>query len=293
MRELRQLLRSATAEERQSLASLLEAEGYAVPKIVDAFWWNCQSIFGWVLGAEPEYHEIVRQVADKLGVSYSESDSSAELEIRIAQSVMRSLWDRMDEQQRKQMEAKLRQMAKEFDGSALLKSGSVFVALTSAHLSGFGVYLLASTALGAVSGAVGLVLPFAVYTTMSGAIAAIIGPPGWIAAGLFAVWKLTGPNFKRLIPAVIYVSALRSSGTVARPKAWRMVGRCGGACGKEQSYDLSHCNEPYGEVVLRSEDDHPTISGTAHCDLCGESIVLPMPTHCGAPVQELRLLPIY
>lgn len=293
MRELRHVLRTATKDERQTLAALLEEDGYTVPKIVDAFWWNCQSIFGWVLGSEPEYHDIVKQVANKVAVSYSDGESSAEIEVRIAQSVLRTLWDRMDDEQRRKMDAKLREIAQQFDGSALLQSGSVFAALTSAQLSGFGVYLLASTALGAVSGAVGVVLPFAVYTAMSGAIATIIGPPGWIAAGLFAVWKVTGPNYKRLVPAVIYVSMLRSRATAASPRAWRMVGRCGGGCGTEQSYDLNHCNEPYAEVVLRGDDDHPTVSGTAHCDLCGASTVLPMPTHCGAPVQDLRLQPIY
>ena len=28
--------------------------------------------------------------------------------------------------------------------------------------------------------------------------------------GLFTIWKLTGPNYKRLIPAILYVAMLRS-----------------------------------------------------------------------------------
>ena len=42
------------------------------------------------------------------------------------------------------------------------------------------------------------------------AIAALIGPVGWVGAGLFAIWKLTGPNYKKLIPAILYVSILRN-----------------------------------------------------------------------------------
>jgi uncharacterized protein YaaW (UPF0174 family) len=45
---------------------------------------------------------------------------------------------------------------------------------------------------------------------MSSAIAVIIGPVGWLGAGLFAIWKLTDANYKRLIPAILYVSALRA-----------------------------------------------------------------------------------
>ena len=86
----------------------------------------------------------------------------------------------------------------------------MFGALTAAQLSGFGVYLLASTSLGALTATLGVTLPFAVYTTMSSTIAALIGPVGWIGAGLFTIWKLTGPNYKRLIPAILYVVMLRS-----------------------------------------------------------------------------------
>ncbi|MBU7587572.1 MAG: hypothetical protein KAF91_32910, partial [Nostoc sp. TH1S01] len=53
-------------------------------------------------------------------------------------------------------------------------------------------------------------LPFVAYTTMSSTIAVIIGPVGWIGAGLFTAWQLTSPNYKRLIPAIIYICALRA-----------------------------------------------------------------------------------
>ena len=92
----------------------------------------------------------------------------------------------------------MKKTAQKFDkGGALLGSASIFGALTAARLSGFGVYLLASTSLSALTTAASLTLPFAVYTTMSSAIAVIIGPAGWGAAALYVIWKLTGPNYKR------------------------------------------------------------------------------------------------
>ena len=44
---------------------------------------------------------------------------------------------------------------------------------------------------------------------MSSAIAVILGPAGWGAAALFALWKLTGPDYPLLLRAILYVMMLR------------------------------------------------------------------------------------
>jgi uncharacterized protein YaaW (UPF0174 family) len=164
-----------------------------------------------MLGNEPSYKKITQQVANELKIKFKKYETSQELEIKIAQKVMETVWEKMTPEQRKEMEEELKKTAKEFDrGKALASSASIFGALTAAQLSGFGVYLLASTTLGAITGVIGLTLPFAAYTALSSAIGIIIGPVGWIGAGLFAAWKLTGANYKKLIPAILYVCALRA-----------------------------------------------------------------------------------
>ena len=217
MNELRSILEKARAEELQGLAEILEVVwdtdtllSQKIESLVSAFEDYSRSVFGTVFGADRSYHEIVAQAADKLGVSYSRHETTAEIEARIAREVFETVWEKMTEEQRQQMEEELKKTAQKFDkGGPLLGSGSMFVALTAAKLSGFGVYLLASTSLGALTATLGLTLPFAVYTTMSSAIAVILGPAGWIGLALLAIWKLTGPNYKRLIPAILYVSMLR------------------------------------------------------------------------------------
>ena len=211
MEELRQILNKASTEERRALTEILEAKTTStIEDIADAFDWNAQSLFGYFLTDQRSYSQIVEQVAEKLDIKHT-GLTIKDLEVKIAQKVLRTVWDEMTPEQRTQMETELRQVAQEFDkGGALLSSGSIFATLTAAKLSGFGVYLLASTSLGALTGAIGVTLPFAVYTTMSSAIATILGPPGLIVAAMFAIWKLSGPNYKRLIPAVLYVLALRT-----------------------------------------------------------------------------------
>lgn len=169
-------------------------------------------MFGTWCGPDRSYRESVGQVADHLEIAYPPYETSVELAVRIAQQVLRTVWEKMTPAQRRQMEEEWQRTAQQFDkGKTLLAGTGIFGALTAAQVSGFGVYLLASTSLGALTGAMGIVLPFAVYTTMSSAIAVIIGPVGWIGAGLFLLWKLTGPNYKRLIPAILYVMMLRTN----------------------------------------------------------------------------------
>lgn len=69
-----------------------------------------------------------------------------------------------------------------------IASLTAITTLGAAQASGFGIYLLATSTIGAISSAVGITLPFALYTTMSSAISFIIGPVGFLVMGV-AVYK--------------------------------------------------------------------------------------------------------
>lgn len=195
------LLDKATPKERRALAEILEAESPRPEHIVEAFRWNCQSIFGYLAGSEPSYAQIVQQVAEKLDIN-PVGATVEELEVEIARKVLETAWNKMTPEQREEMEAELRRAAQEFDESGeLTESASIFAALTGSQLSRFGVYLLSSTTLGTLKDVVGVTLTLPLI---------VMGPVGWIGAGMFAIWKLTGANYKRLIPAILYVSALRA-----------------------------------------------------------------------------------
>lgn len=57
-------------------------------------------------------------------------------------------------------------------------------ALGAAQLSGIGVYLLASSTVGAITSVLGITLPFAFYTGMSSVISFVIGPVGFLVMGV-------------------------------------------------------------------------------------------------------------
>jgi len=89
--------------------------------------------------------------------------------------------------------------------SSMTGPATAFAGLIAAQTSGFGIYYAASTALGFVTHAVGVSLPFAVYTGMSSTIAVLIGPIGWLSAGLWSAWTITNSDWKSIIPGLIYI----------------------------------------------------------------------------------------
>ena len=97
-----------------ALAEILKAESLRPDHIVEAFWWNCQSVFGYVGGSEPSYSQIVCQVAEKLGIEHF-GVKVEDLEVEIARKVFQTVWEKMTPDQKMAMEAELRRAAQEFD----------------------------------------------------------------------------------------------------------------------------------------------------------------------------------
>lgn len=101
-------------------------------------------------------------------------------------------------------------------GDVKLKGQNFFGPMTSAAMmgaaqaSGFGVYLASTTALGFVTHAVGITLPFAFYSGLSSSIAFVIGPAGWLSLAAWGSWKLMQPEWKNIVKALIYIIARNS-----------------------------------------------------------------------------------
>jgi uncharacterized protein YaaW (UPF0174 family) len=207
MYRLCKLLDRASFEDRKTLAAILEASNAFPESICDALAKRSRSVYGRVFGPKPSYQQILQQVCTYVGLPSSRYDSEEDLENRIAESVPRQVWNAMSSTD----QAELLRLIAAFGEANERVSGpaAVFVALTAAKLSGFGVYLLASTGLSAATAAVGVTLPFAAYTTMSSGIAVATGPIGWTAAGLYATHKLTAPSKPQLIRAILCIAGIR------------------------------------------------------------------------------------
>ena len=176
----------------------------------------------------PTFHELVEGLSKKLNVHAKDVDVET-LETYITQAVIVHALKKMSPEDR------VKFFEEKVDMGVVIEEGNItdngfkgpmrtLAAIGAANSVGFSLFAASTTALGFVTHAVGIALPFSVYTGMTSTIAFVIGPVGWLAAGSWLVWATTGPIWKKLLPVVIYIIALKSakntnaaSGVLDRP----------------------------------------------------------------------------
>lgn len=171
------------------------------------------------LSAEQIFDEIFRfdylislkLVAKKLEVPFQENknwnnmSSLIELEEDIVRKILKLSYENMAKDEREEFDKKVKDIAAQQGISSQKIIGAAGL-MTVANLGGFSTYMLMSSFLSVVSfGTLG----FGAYTAASSLLSTIIGPVGWTALGIYAVYKWTRPDFKKLIPAVITVALIR------------------------------------------------------------------------------------
>lgn len=161
----------------------------------------------------PTYPEILGLLCKKLGLPGT--GSVDQLERNIAIKLFNTMWERLSETEQAEI---LKNIAEATDvtndsiGRNMVLPVIGAAGMAAAQASGFGVFIAASTVVGAATHAVGFALPFVFYTSMSKAIALVIGPPGWLALGGYAVRMLLrdNRNYVLLGNSVALLAALRA-----------------------------------------------------------------------------------
>ena len=175
-------------------------------------------------GRQACYETLAFHVASKLQISISSDSSLDAVEAEIVSALMKKYEESLSPEER---EAWLRDFRVEAQrrGISIAPELTGLGVLTAAQLSGFGVYLVASTALGAISSTLGLGLGFGAFVGLSKAISIIIGPVGWaVLIGSFLLKVLFGrsspePDYERLVPAIVFIAVQRNSPAVRMRRA--------------------------------------------------------------------------
>ncbi|MCQ3950736.1 MAG: hypothetical protein DPW14_13090 [Planctomycetes bacterium] len=162
----------------------------------------------------PSYQDLAVGAAKHLGVFVKEA-TVQRLLLYVAHSVVITSVQKMSPEQR------VKFFEQQSDATSMAENGGVkgqswlgpvttFGALGVAQASGFGIYMASTTALGFLTHAVGITLPFVAYTALSSTIAFVIGPAGWLGAAAWVGWKLTATDWQKLIPALLYVEMVNN-----------------------------------------------------------------------------------
>jgi hypothetical protein len=159
------------------------------------------------------YEFLLRAACGKSDIKDAHCESAGLLEIYLFETIIARMLVTMNAKQRHDFltrRVQLDVMAAGFPSAGWSGPMTTLAALSAAQASGFGVYMGATTALGLASHAVGVTLPFAVYTGMTSTIAFLIGPVGFLATAGWLAYVLTSPEWARIIRGLLHIIAMRA-----------------------------------------------------------------------------------
>jgi uncharacterized protein YaaW (UPF0174 family) len=204
-----ELLTHTSAEERSNLAVILGTAANSDPATIAHALRKAGShgVASFLRGGEVSYEEVVRDVAIKLGAkNLPTTSTSSELERRAVGAAMEQILAKASPDERRAILEELAKRQTTSSNGLMTATGG----LVLANLSGFGLYIAATSSLAAITSAVGLTLPFAVYSGMSGILATVTGPLGWAALAVVAIVQLGGAEYKKTVPGVIAIASSRA-----------------------------------------------------------------------------------
>ncbi len=213
--ELFNLLKKADKEELQALGRVLfndaTTQYWRPSKLIEEL---CSagghSVANLLRGEGVSYAEIVTDVYAKLAVQEHPIPSTyLEKEAAIVRHLFAKIVAEMTPDQRAKFEEELKKTAEGY-GVSLTGIGVAGGSLAIAGAAGFAPFLMATSALSALTGALGMTLPFAAYTGLTSTLGVIIGPVGWVGLASYGIFKLGSPNFKKTIPSVVFIHTVRS-----------------------------------------------------------------------------------
>jgi len=174
---------------------------------------------------EPDYIAIVRAAARKLRIKKDNSIGVEELEEKIIVEAIRKAkerfikkhgeeaWRKIEDETEKNLQKliadgkipaeKIRQLKG-------LGAGTMMTAILAGRLAGFALYMAANQIFFAIARNLGLRIGVAVAGPIIGkSLAFLLGPAGWIIAGLWMFYDLGNTNWRKTISAVIMIAVLR------------------------------------------------------------------------------------
>lgn len=174
---------------------------------------------------EPDYEKLVRGTAEKLSINIKDHHSIIEIEDKIILEVIDRAkeriikekglpeWQKIEKSVAEEIEKMIErgelppgaiEELKKARGAALMG------ALYAGHLAGFALYQVAAQVFFQIAKSLGLRIGVAFAGPLIGGVLSfLLGPAGWLLAGLTLLYDLGNTNWKKTIPAVVSVAIFR------------------------------------------------------------------------------------
>ena len=183
MNNLKASLAFFSKEELSVLQKIVKSDTNAKEAIIYKFERLLLSSIWGVFIKNDSYKDILEKIAKKNDIEFDKNKA----EVASERDLYFKLFKReIDQMQPKELEAFHLNLEKQGLTRAQATSISGLATIGAAQASGFGVYILASSTVGAIASVVGVTLPFAFYTGLSTAISYAIGPLGLLVLGYSA-----------------------------------------------------------------------------------------------------------
>jgi uncharacterized protein YaaW (UPF0174 family) len=161
------------------------------------------------------YLEVVKDVADKIGASYSKNASIELVEEAILLKFLEKAWEKMSDDDKSDL---LKQVGATTD--ALTNISKVFpVAMLQilSRNSGFAAYQTSVIIADAIAKFIlGRGLIFTAGTTLTRVISIVTGPVGWAVTVLWTAKDIVGAAYRVTIPCVVHIAMLRRKFNLAQ-----------------------------------------------------------------------------
>lgn len=150
---------------------------------------------------EKDALECNESEARKKGIEYVEK-----AEEKIILKLLEQAYENMSDQEKASFDDQMNHVATMFDYDSTKNLSGVAGLMVLGNMGGFATYTFLTTAMSTLTmGTLG----FGAYTAATSLLSIVLGPIGWAGLGIFAAYSIGGENYKKTIPCVAIIGAIR------------------------------------------------------------------------------------
>lgn len=203
----KEIQRELSSAGGNSLMNLYRGEGTGYIDIVDDVL-NKLGITGF-----PSYYLEIRHCDEKDALGFDQSvarqkgiEYLEKAEEQIILKLLEKAYEKMSVSEKASFDEQMNKVAAGFDSNIATNLSGTAGLMVLGNLGGFATYTFLTTAMSTITmGTLG----FGAYAAATSFLSIVLGPIGWAGLGAFAAYSIGSENYKKTIPCVAAIGAIR------------------------------------------------------------------------------------